>query len=73
MSALTATGLLRGSTIELDSPVPPLDGRRVRVLLESVDSTETELSSECQAQLWRDWASSGPQGPLDEEAEVDFP
>lgn len=73
MSPLTATGLLHGSTIELDTPVPPLEGRRVRVLLESVDPTETELSEENLAQLWQDWASHGPQGPMDEEAEVDFP
>ena len=73
MSQLTATGLLHGSTIELDTPVPPLDGRRVRVLLESVDTTETELSMESQEQLWQDWASRGPQGPIDEDAEVDFP
>jgi len=73
MRPLTATGMLHGSTIELDTPVPPLEGRRVRVLLESVDPTEAELSEENQAQLWQDWASRGPQGPIDEDAEVDFP
>ena len=61
------TGTLHGNVIDLDRPVPPLDGCRVRVVLEPLPSVETALSSEEQGRLLREWAASGPQGPLDAE------
>jgi hypothetical protein len=64
------TGVLHGTTITLDTPVPPLDGRRVRVFVEPVDE-ELELSSAENAKLLREWADHGPQGPI-EDAD-DFP
>jgi hypothetical protein len=73
MAQVAATGLLHGNTIELDTPVPPLEGRRVRVLLESAEPTDSTLSLDDQARLWSEWAGQGPQGPIDEGAEVEFP
>ena len=35
--ATTKTGTVHGKTIELESTVPELDGKRVRVVLEAVD------------------------------------
>jgi hypothetical protein len=40
MSRVTAQGTLHGSTIELDAPVPVLEGRRVRLVLEPASETE---------------------------------
>jgi hypothetical protein len=34
MSPLTAHGTLHGTTIELDAPMPVLEGRRVRLVVE---------------------------------------
>lgn len=59
------TGVVHGTTVALDEPVPPLEGRRVRVTLEPLTSDEVELSSEEQTRSLRDWAERGPQGPLD--------
>jgi hypothetical protein len=42
--ATTRTGTVHGTTIELESSVPELDGKRVRVVLEAVD--EPRLTSE---------------------------
>ncbi len=67
----TKTGLLYGKTIELESPVPELEGQRVRVVLEAVD--EPRLSSEQQARLWQTWVASGPQGPIEDEADTELP
>lgn len=71
MSAAT-TGLLVGRTITLDEPLPPLDGHRVRVVVEMADEEEVALSPEENAQLLREWAARGPQGPIVSE-EDDFP
>lgn len=59
------TGVVRGKTIALDEPVPRLEGQRVRVTLEQVQSVDSELSVDEQSRLLREWAQSGPQGPLD--------
>jgi hypothetical protein len=59
------TGVLHGATITLDAPLPPLDGRRVRVIIEPVD--ERELSAAENAALLREWAARGPQGPIEDE------
>ncbi|MCK6556596.1 hypothetical protein L6Q96_18765 [Candidatus Binatia bacterium] len=61
------TGFVRGSTVTLDEPVPPLEGKRVRVTLEPLRSEEVEieLSAEEQHRMLGEWAVHGPQGPLD--------
>jgi predicted thioesterase len=65
--ATEVTGTVHGSTITLDAPVPPLDGRRVRVVLEAADTADLVLSEQEQDRLWREWVDHGPQGPLDGE------
>jgi hypothetical protein len=66
-------GTIHGNTITLDAEVPPLEGRRVRVVIEPLDAAEVVLSPDQQAQLWQAWARSGPQGPIDEDEESEFP
>jgi len=66
----TLTGTLHGNTITLDviRPIPKelrTERQRVRVNLEPLDDAEIELSPEQQAQLLREWAESGPQGPIE--------
>jgi hypothetical protein len=58
------TGLLRGTTIELESTVPEMDGKRVHVALEPVE--EKRLSAQQQRELWGAWIESGPQGPIED-------
>ena len=60
-------GHLQGNIITLDSPVPPLEGRRVHVVLEPAEESDRKLSPEEKAQLWQAWVNHGPQGPIDEE------
>ena len=45
-------GHLQGNIITLDSPVPPLEGRRVHVVLEPAEESDRKLSPEEKAQLW---------------------
>lgn len=71
MTALEGT--LYGNTITLDSAVPPLEGRRVRVVIEPLDEGEVILSPNQQAQLWQAWVERGPQGPIDEDEAPEFP
>jgi hypothetical protein len=59
------TGVVHGNTITLDSTVPPLDGRRVRVSLEPVEAVPKELPAEDQHRLLLEWAARGPQGPIE--------
>jgi hypothetical protein len=67
-------GLLRGNIITLDSAVPPLDGQRVRVLLEPVNEADAKLPAETQRDLWQEWMERGPQGPIEDDAnDADFP
>jgi len=66
-------GTLHGNTITLDAEVPPLEGRRVRVVIEPLDAAEVVLAPDQQAQLWRTWVRSGPHGPVDEDGEPEFP
>jgi hypothetical protein len=63
-------GVLHGATITLDTPVPPLDGQRVRVVIEA-ETDDRELSPEENVGLLREWAKHGPQGPLADDE--DFP
>jgi hypothetical protein len=64
------TGVLHGTTVTLDAPLPRLDGRRVRVFIEPVIE-EPDPSAAENAELLRQWAARGPQGPIDDEE--DFP
>ena len=59
------TGIVHGTTITLDVPIPPLDGRRVRVVVEPVDASEVVLSDADQDRMWCEWIEHGPQGPIE--------
>lgn len=65
-------GLLRGTTIELEDPVPEMDGKRVRVVLEPLDD-EKRLTAEEQRDAWREWVERGPQGPIEDDEDTDLP
>jgi hypothetical protein len=68
------TGWVRGNTITLDTSLPPLEGKRVLVRIERAEDTETaEIAADHQALFWREWAERGPQGPIEDEGESDFP
>ena len=69
----SVTGLLHGKTITLDEEVPPLEGQRVRVVLELVENADARISAETQAQLWREWVEQGPDGPIEDHGEAEFP
>ena len=69
--ATTRTGLEHGSTIELEGPVPELEGRRVRVVLEAFD--EPRLSTEEQRTAWQAWAGARPAGTIDDGPDTEFP
>ena len=65
------TGLLRGTTIELENAVPEMDGKRVRVVLEPIE--EQRLSAQQQREFWRAWVERGPQGPIEDGPDIDIP
>ncbi len=67
------TGWVHGNTITLETMMPPLEGKRVRVRIEPAEDSETELQPEAQAQLWQEWIDHGPQGPVELEEEPDLP
>jgi hypothetical protein len=73
------TGLVHGTTIELESAVPELEGKRVRVVLEAVEEPQLSpaispaLSSAQQRELWQAWAEHGPQGPIDDGPDTELP
>lgn len=69
--ATSKTGLVHGTTIELESAVPELEGKRVRVVLEAVD--EPRISTERQRELWQAWAEHGPQGPIEDGPDTELP
>ncbi len=60
----STTGLLRGTTIEIEDSVPEMDGKRVRVLLEPLDD-EKRLTADEQHDAWRCWIEYGRQGPIE--------
>lgn len=64
-------GLVHGNTVVLDEAVPPLEGKRVRVVLEPVE--EPTLTREQNLEVWRQWLAHGPQGPIEDEGEPEFP
>lgn len=65
------TGLLRGTTIELERKVPEMDGKRVHVLLEPMD--EEPLSARQQREFWQAWAEKGPDGPIEDGIDTETP
>ena len=65
------TGRIHGKTITLDSPIPPLDGQRVRVSLEPFSESDLQLSPEENTRLFEEWVKRGPQGPLEDDG-ADF-
>jgi hypothetical protein len=69
--SVSVTGRVHGNTIELDTPVPPLEGKRVIAILEAVD--EVELSADEQRAAWTHWVAHAPQGPIEDEADPEFP
>jgi hypothetical protein len=66
-------GVVSGRTITLDADVPPLEGKRVRVLIETAEDSDLKIQPDEQARLWQQWMSQGPQGPLGEEDLADLP
>jgi hypothetical protein len=67
-----ATGVLHGNTITLDGPVPPLEGQRVRVVIALADD-DAQVAPAEQAKAWSQWIASGPQGPIEDDGEAEFP
>jgi hypothetical protein len=65
-------GTVRGKTITLDDTVPPLEGKRVLVLIEPLEESGA-LDPATHARLWEVWAASGPQGPIEDDGEAEFP
>jgi hypothetical protein len=69
----STTGQVHGRTITLDREVPELEGQRVRVVLEPVADTNATLAPDTQARLWREWIERGPQGPIADDGNDEFP
>lgn len=66
-------GLLHGNTITLEEELPAFEGRAVRVTLSPLDESDLKVPPETQLQMWQEWAKSGPQGPISDEGEPEFP
>jgi hypothetical protein len=64
-------GRVQGKTIVLDDSIPPLDGRRVLVVVEAAD--EPELNKAQSLDAWNAWVAKGPQGPIADDDEPSFP
>jgi hypothetical protein len=69
--ATSKIGLVRGATIELEGAVPEMEGKRVHVVLEAIE--EPRISAEKQRELWQAWVERGPQGPIEDGVDTDFP
>jgi hypothetical protein len=69
--ATLKTGFVHGTTVELESAAPELEGKRVRVVLEVLD--EPMLSAGQQRELWQAWADHGPQGPIEDGPDTEIP
>ena len=65
------TGRIHGSVIELDAPVPALEGQRVRVVVEPVD--EPAIGADALRDAWNSWVTTGPDGPIADDDEPEFP
>ncbi len=71
MADAAATGVLHGNTITLDAPVPPLEGRRVRVII-ALEERDAALAPAEQSRLRDEWAQRGQQGPIEDDGEPEF-
>ncbi len=73
MMTMTAAvaGVVHGNVIELDEPVPGLEGRRVRVVVEPVDEAAADRVEQQRAS--EAWVARGPQGPIDDDGEPELP
>jgi hypothetical protein len=65
------TGRVHGSVIELDAPVPDMEGQRVRVVVEPVDEVAVDAGTLRDA--WNSWLAKGPDGPLADDGEPECP
>lgn len=65
------TGRVHGTFIELDAPVPDLEGQRVRVVVEAVN--EPIIDANVLRDAWDSWLTKGPDGPLTDDGEPEFP
>jgi hypothetical protein len=72
MADAAATGVLHGNTITLDAPVPPLEGRRVRVVI-ALEERDFALALAEQSRMWDEWAQRGQQGPIEDDGEPELP
>ena len=70
MSA-AVSGVIHGKVIELDEPVPDLEGRRVRVVVEPVEEGAIDRAE--QRRAWEKWVAHGPQGPIEDDGEPELP
>ena len=68
-----AVGQVHGRTIELDVPLPSLDGRRVSLSIEPLEGAAEAVAPAQTAELWHQWREHGPQGPIDDDGEPEFP
>lgn len=69
--AAAVAGVVHGKLIELDEPVPGLEGRRVRVVVEPVDEATVDRVE--QQRAWEAWVAHGPQGPIEDDGEPELP
>ena len=60
ISMTTRQGTVRGNTITLDTAIPPLEGKRVLVLIEPLGGGENQLSPETRSRVWQEWVEKGP-------------
>jgi hypothetical protein len=68
----TLTGRVHGTTIDLDAvPSALFEGQRVRVVLELVDDVRLATTQESLA--WNAWVTHGPDGPIEDDGEPEFP
>lgn len=63
-------GEVHGATVDLERPLPLLEGRRVRLVVLPEAIADIELSPEENLALWRKWISSGPQRAIGEDEEA---
>ena len=64
------TGLVKGQTIALDERVPELEGKRVRVLVEPAEASDAGADRDA---IWHEWVERGPQGPIEDDGDPEFP
>ena len=72
--AARAVGQVHGKTIEFDVPLPALEGRRVSLSIEPLEiAAESAAPPAETAEMWQEWSERGPQGPIEDDGEPEFP